>query len=1054
MIHSQLLFFDTFSHDSQSVGQVQDINLDLVQFPSPVHITEVRVIPLGAKVKANFPGGVRLGATNPSKFNLELFVNNLAAPGASTFETVGQLPYNQAGCISLACKPDIATDGLVLRGLYSTITLAVYGTLSACTPEQLARQGAAPVKEEAGLELPGGADPGRSLGEEYAAQWTEQHSHQALKAEPPDEDTGWAKVEPEKTNGSSSGRFVGGEAEYRSERDVKRERQSQDRDNGAKLGDLSPRNSERTWKRYSGPSDSYRSTSRDRDRDRGRSPAAASRTRDRERSRDRDLARDRSRDRSRDRDVNRARSRDKYSRERERSYERTSRDRSFDRASRDRDRPGRSRERSPLEKEVSRDKVPRDNDRVKDRDRSHDRTSDRSDRFRDRRQSPDVRTSKRERSISPRDRKSLSRGRSRTPRRDRSRSPRRFSRSREVSPDKRSFRSVSRERDRDRFSSDRYRPASSLNKDPRDSYTRPVTPSRDRFRDNYRDNHTADTGRRPRSPVSRDRSPFDFDKTSLNSSGSRRPLSPRSSRKGSRSPSPRFRTRDRSRSISGPRRSRSPRKRSPSATNGNHIKHKTPERNGFKSSSPTPAKDVGNLSPVNEDILDAVSDISDGDIPDDPDHDNDATADNDDRDNNDDDLATTRSSIAKEDVEEISDEEAEWSDDFETGGYSDIEMDIGDDWEDPIVYFNPSDVNLGPLTSLSDPTQTVYDRVKCNKLTTSKSDKVLEELLCQDFTEVFDDKFIETVETLTRIIQIDLPTCESDSAVEKLVKIAMDSVNFEKALSQIKPPSKVRQLKSGLKLIIEMFSCRGALTDKLLDAGIQEELFSLYTRDHMAMSLKLMILKGLDVSLSSIEGVQQFTTKNLYQKLLELSSVNQSSRTQFSFSSILTKLHVSEQLEHLQVVISRLESTEDSSDEISDAICEIVENLRDVFLDINLAMSQPARFLPSQLHYDMSATEFGSPRRGYFRLVSDYGLLEAVTSVLTSPATSDQDQLVTSCHRLVRSWMLDEDGLLFLASRPEHTNTIVRTLLGLKTEEEGEEGRKDSTEDQEGKYYH
>ena len=72
----------------------------------------------------------------------------------------------------------------------------------------------------------------------------------------------------------------------------------------------------------------------------------------------------------------------------------------------------------------------------------------------------------------------------------------------------------------------------------------------------------------------------------------------------------------------------------------------------------------------------------------------------------------------------------------------------------------------------------------------------------------------------------------------------------------------------------------------------------------------------------------------------------------------------------------------------------------------------------------------------------------------TSPATSDQDQLVTSCHRLVRSWMLDEDGLLFLASRPEHTNTIVRTLLGLKTEEEGEEGRKDSTEDQEGKYYH
>ena len=139
---TQLLFFDTFSHDVHSIGSVPDLNLDLVQFPSPVYISEIRVIPLGAKVTANFPGGVRLGATNPNKFDLELFVNNLKAPGASTFENIGRLQYNQAGCISLSCKPEIATDGLVLRGLYSTITLAVYGTLTGCTPEELGRQAA------------------------------------------------------------------------------------------------------------------------------------------------------------------------------------------------------------------------------------------------------------------------------------------------------------------------------------------------------------------------------------------------------------------------------------------------------------------------------------------------------------------------------------------------------------------------------------------------------------------------------------------------------------------------------------------------------------------------------------------------------------------------------------------------------------------------------------------------------------------------------------------------------------------------------------------------
>lgn len=95
----------------------------MVQFPKPVYVTEVRIIPLGARVQADFPGGVRLGATNPSQFQIEFFVNDLAKPGASTFETLGGFEYNQNGCINLQCTPNetvrkIPTDGLVLRGKY------------------------------------------------------------------------------------------------------------------------------------------------------------------------------------------------------------------------------------------------------------------------------------------------------------------------------------------------------------------------------------------------------------------------------------------------------------------------------------------------------------------------------------------------------------------------------------------------------------------------------------------------------------------------------------------------------------------------------------------------------------------------------------------------------------------------------------------------------------------------------------------------------------------------------------------------------------------------
>ena len=72
-----------------------------MQFPSPVIVDEVRIIPLGARVQANFAGGVRLGATNPTRFDLECFVNDLSTPGASTFEPLGVLHYDHHARIHL-----------------------------------------------------------------------------------------------------------------------------------------------------------------------------------------------------------------------------------------------------------------------------------------------------------------------------------------------------------------------------------------------------------------------------------------------------------------------------------------------------------------------------------------------------------------------------------------------------------------------------------------------------------------------------------------------------------------------------------------------------------------------------------------------------------------------------------------------------------------------------------------------------------------------------------------------------------------------------------------
>lgn len=81
--------------------------MDLVQFPKPAIISEIRVIPLGARVQADFPGGVRLGATNPSKFSIEFFVNDLSKHGASTFESLGGLEYSQTQNIHFECAQKV-----------------------------------------------------------------------------------------------------------------------------------------------------------------------------------------------------------------------------------------------------------------------------------------------------------------------------------------------------------------------------------------------------------------------------------------------------------------------------------------------------------------------------------------------------------------------------------------------------------------------------------------------------------------------------------------------------------------------------------------------------------------------------------------------------------------------------------------------------------------------------------------------------------------------------------------------------------------------------------
>ena len=189
--------------------------------------------------------------------------------------------------------------------------------------------------------------------------------------------------------------------------------------------------------------------------------------------------------------------------------------------------------------------------------------------------------------------------------------------------------------------------------------------------------------------------------------------------------------------------------------------------------------------PREDNVLDNVSDISDGDIPDLPEADvepaetaeaesepvveaNNAVEE--------DAGIVVNNSVVREDVEEISDEEAEWSDDVETTGLSDFEVEqLGAElsWEDfdreTISVFDCSQWTEGSgLATFSCPTETLCDRVRAGKCAPGGADgSSLEETLFALETMVVDDKWVEGVETVIRTVQMELPGL---LGIRKLIK--------------------------------------------------------------------------------------------------------------------------------------------------------------------------------------------------------------------------------------------------------------------------------------------
>ncbi|XP_041986406.1 protein virilizer [Aricia agestis] len=965
-----LLFFDTFSHDTS-----EELNLDLVQFPKSVFVREIRIIPLGARVEGDFPGGVRLGATNPTKFHIDFFVNDLSKPGASTFEALGSLEYCQNGQIHMECsndaeQPRIPTDGLVLRGFYTTITLAVYGTLTQVVPDTPAIVNQPPptqrpVSREASSlpanvsqttewnqeasnpipALPYAANVATSNPDAYGPnQYPENYDSQVYRNEYyPNE----APKDPRTYHHIEDAEWEKDRQDIPCERDADRLR-------------LSPRSLEleRDRERREGRSrrrslDRGRSRETSRHRDRSRDLDRLDRLRSRSRSRDRDYVvkgeyrpLSRSRSRSIDRDWDRGSyKKDDYRRHRDSSY--------------DRSRAGSYEPRSPYDKRAP----------------SYERKLGY-----DKRSPYDARSSSFERRApSPYDRK--------------------------------------------RHSPYRVRGSSYGSR----------SPSRD------------DPRKRPRTPPGE----------------SRRPLSPRDGDAASPINSVR--------SEEPPEYDRTGKLVPRIDYYHPNYRHKSSIRSPSQEADPAFAEQP-HTSLVTVPIVDTAKSVeTPGRNPEDE-------------------------SVDAEPFEPIlSDEDI--CDDLDDRTYMDVDYDAKEycGVDDIIKYYNPlkdewkkyTYVNIPYLLSndknVKDVTSAGFDvlcgaSVGLSKIhdITRGAKKREQKFFCNTFLDIDNSSredwvhqcellyvpltnLCKNTDIVLRIFRSDDEEDACDEFVDiynLLVTFCRIGLNFEFALAQQQPTYKIRHMKCGVRLVEALMAHRhsGQVMRRLLDNGIDipMQLLEMYSKEYMALSLRLMILKSLNACLSSKVAIDRFMQNSMfpkfdkndnsrrpmngYQALIAMMQCNPLGRIKFSLSALIKKLNIYEALAKLHALVINFSKTTSEKESEESELPEsdvnfIVDSMEEILYTYRsqcFHLSQPKRFLPASAQFEISKECSNEILLEFFDI---HNILETFVYLLSCPSTCNNLAVTSPIHDLIFELVNTPNGLEFLYEKMVASEILFKILI-------------------------
>ncbi|GBP08577.1 Protein virilizer [Eumeta japonica] len=306
------------------------------------------------------------------------------------------------------------------------------------------------------------------------------------------------------------------------------------------------------------------------------------------------------------------------------------------------------------------------------------------------------------------------------------------------------------------------------------------------------------------------------------------------------------------------------------------------------------------------------------------------------------------------------------------------------------------------------------------------------------------------------ILEKDNNTADPFTSISNLLlKFCEIGLSFECALTQLQPTFKIRHMKCGIKLAEVLVSHKhnGFVMERLLSSGFQIPilLLELYLKEHMSLSIRLMILRAINGCLSSKIAIEHFMKestfpmfgsldsadrpKNVYQVLISIIQTNPLVRIKFSVGALIKKLNLYELLEKLAKLVMDFNKSTTEKDHAEDVelsnsdinfIVNSFKEILDMYKSQSFHISQPKRFLPVTSQFEINKDCSNEPILEFFKI---HNFLVVCAYLLTCPTTCNNLVLVSPIYDLLYEFLHSDCGIKFLYSETNVTELLFRALM-------------------------